>query len=66
MEVYFVDINEYGKNIIHRFGCPLSKASDREFLGLFINLSDALNGIHQKYYHGKTCSYCCLDYCHPN
>jgi hypothetical protein len=61
MEVFFVDVNDTGNNIIHEFGCPLSKPSDREFLGLFINPKDAVRGALLKFTRVVVCSGCCID-----
>jgi len=61
MEVFFVDVNDTGKNLIHGFGCPLSKPADREFLGAFINLKDAINGALLRFSRVAVCTGCCLD-----
>ena len=62
MEVYFVNINADGKHIVHKFGCPLLKANNREFLGLFINIGEALNRALLKLSDTVVCTHCCSEY----
>lgn len=61
MEVYFIDVNDTGKNVIHGFGCPLSKSSDREFLGVFNDLHAAVKGALLRFSRIVVCKDCFLE-----
>jgi hypothetical protein len=65
MDVFFIDVNDTGRNVIHGFGCPMSKPSDREFLGLYNNLNTAIKGALVKFSKVTPCNNCCCEDSEP-
>ena len=59
MEVYFIECEDSGKRILHKYECSDMNINQVKFLGLFNHQQAALKGALDKYSHVSVCKGCC-------